>query len=205
MEVEDLDDINGGGTTATRVIEVSSNNNMEDLGDEGIGISPKKTVAFRFKPDHEARAAMDEAQIEEFLEAFRVFDVDNGGTIDTQEFASLCTMLGLSLTAEELTEVFIKMDGDEDGELEFEEFLVLMATLMKAEDSSDDLKLAFEQIDEIGTGSIPVSVVSRLLGHIAENCTSKEIDSLLDICDSDGDGLVSFDDIQRLLSVDRML
>ena len=73
-----------------------------------------------FVPNVEARRQMDDNQVDEFKEAFRVFDVDGGGTIDSEEYQNLMEMLGMTSDPEVLTEMFVAMDADEDGELQME-------------------------------------------------------------------------------------
>ena len=160
--------------------------------------------ATHFVPNVEARKSLNENQVEEFKEAFRVFDVDNGGTIDSEEFGHLMHMLGMQLRPAELTDVFVTMDGDEDGELQFEEFLILMATLMHKEDTTDEVKEAFESIDHKGTGKIPVSIIRELLFSISENCTEKEVNALIAACDRNNEGLVTTEDVSHLLSLDEV-
>ena len=154
-----------------------------------------------FVPNVDARRQMDDNQVDEFKEAFRVFDVDGGGTIDSEEYQNLMEMLGMSSDPEVLTEMFVAMDADEDGELQFEEFLILMATLMSNEDNTDDLLDAFDEIDVEGTGRISVDVVRTLLEGMSENCTEDEVETLIAVCDRDDDGLVSMEDIKRLLEL----
>ena len=109
-----------------------------------------------FVPNLRARHLLDDNQVDEFKEAFRVFDVDGGGTIDTEEYGQLMAMLGMTDNPEALAEMFQAMDGDADGELQFEEFLVLMATLMHVEDNTDDVSDAFELLDAGGRGWVPI-------------------------------------------------
>jgi|TARA_B110000211_G_C13842158_1_gene448409 Ca2+-binding EF-hand superfamily protein len=156
-----------------------------------------------FVPNIAARKAMDENQVDEFKEAFRVFDVDNGGTIDSEEYSSLMSMLGMTNDVELLTEMFVAMDEDEDGELIFEEFITLMATLMHQEENTDEFIEAFDTIDSDGTGRIPLSVVKHILEGIAENVSFDMVDCLLEEIDKDDDGLVSMDDLKRFLALEQ--
>lgn len=145
---------------------------------------------------------MDENQVDEFKEAFRVFDTDHGGTIDAEEYSNLMSMLGMSNDIERLTEMFVAMDQDEDGELQFEEFLILMATLMHEEDNTDGLLEAFEVIDQDGTGYISIGVVHHIFEGISENCSYTEIENLIANIDMDEDGRVSMDDLKRFLALE---
>ena len=152
-----------------------------------------------FKADPEARKDLDEYQIDEFLEAFRVFDEDHGGTIDDEEFKKLMKMLGMDLTDKELDEIMTVMDADGDGELEFEEFLVLMATLMKR-NPNDEFNEAFLKLSN-GTGRLPTENLAAFLMQSREKVTDKEIEALIAIADPEGLGSVSAERALELISV----
>ena len=155
-----------------------------------------------FVPNIHARNDLSESQVDEFKEAFRVFDEDHGGTIDSEEYSKLMSMLGMTNDVERLTEMFVAMDGDEDGELQFEEFLILMATLMAQEDNTDELADSFDNIDSNGNGYISITIVKNILEGIAENLSYDEVDSLLENIDRDSDGKVSLEDLKRFISLD---
>tara|TARA_B110000090_G_C13075351_1_gene328876 strand:- start:102 stop:512 length:411 start_codon:yes stop_codon:yes gene_type:complete len=90
----------------------------------------------------------------------------------------------------------------QDGELQFEEFLVLMATLMHEEDNSDGLLEAFDTIDKDGTGFIPLSIVRHIFEGLAENCTFTEVENILANIDTNEDGLCSMVDLKRFLALE---
>lgn len=150
-------------------------------------------------PNLRARHLLDDNQVDEFKEAFRVFDVDGGGTIDTEEYSKLMAMLGMTDNPAVLSEMFQAMDGDADGELQFEEFLVLMATLMHAEDNTDDVSDAFELLDADGRGWIPIDTCRYLLEGLAENLTDDEVAMCLSALDPSREGRVSSENIKGFL------
>ena len=70
---------------------------------------------------------------EEIREAFRVFDKDGNGFISAAELRQTMTEVGEKLTDEELDEMLREADTDEDGQVNFEEFV----TMMTSSDSSE--------------------------------------------------------------------
>ena len=70
---------------------------------------------------------------EEIREAFSVFDKDGNGFISAAELRQTMTEVGEKLTDEELDEMLREADTDEDGQVNFEEFV----TMMTSSDSSE--------------------------------------------------------------------
>jgi Ca2+-binding EF-hand superfamily protein len=61
---------------------------------------------------------------EKELEAtFKRFDIDNTGTLDSAELASLCQSLGSPLTLNELESAILVLDVNGDGKITYGEFL----------------------------------------------------------------------------------
>lgn len=75
-----------------------------------------------------ARRAGEDADGEEkeMLEAFKVFDKDGDGYIDTTELHDIMDTLGQKLSEEEINEMVKEADTDGDGKINYEEFVRLM-------------------------------------------------------------------------------
>ena len=69
-------------------------------------------------------------QIDELKEAFSYFDKDGDGTITIKEIGLTMRSLGLNPTDAELHDILLALDEDGDGEIDFGEFLTLMALKM---------------------------------------------------------------------------
>ena len=69
---------------------------------------------------------LTDEQIQEFREAFNLFDLDGGGSIDESELGTVMRSLGQNPPPEELQEMIAAVDTDGGGEIEFEEFCSLM-------------------------------------------------------------------------------
>ena len=66
-------------------------------------------------------------QLQQFRNAFSRFDADGSGSIDARELGSVMRMLGDNPTVVEVASLAHQMDGDGSGEIEFGEFVEMMA------------------------------------------------------------------------------
>ena len=64
--------------------------------------------------------------MQDLREAFRIFDKDRSGYIDSKEIIAVTTTLGQALTKEELEQFMAEADLDGDGKLNYEEFVKVM-------------------------------------------------------------------------------
>ena len=69
---------------------------------------------------------MTQEKKDEYKEIFAIFDSDGSGSIQHEEIADVMRTLGQNPTDEEVDEMVKKIDVDGNGEVEFEEFLILM-------------------------------------------------------------------------------
>nr|CAD2141356.1 unnamed protein product [Meloidogyne enterolobii] len=74
-------------------------------------------------------------EIDEFREAFMMFDKDGNGTISTKELGVAMRSLGQNPTEQEILEMINEVDIDGNGQIEFPEFCVMMKRMMKETDS----------------------------------------------------------------------
>ena len=63
---------------------------------------------------------------EELKEAFKVFDRDGNGYITSHELRHIMTNLGEGLTPEEVEEMIKEADLDNDGQIDYNEFVKMM-------------------------------------------------------------------------------
>lgn len=74
---------------------------------------------------------LNEDQVNECKETFKMFDRDGDGTITEKELGIVMRQLGLNPTEDELKEMIDEVDDDGNGEISFPEFLTIMAHRMK--------------------------------------------------------------------------
>jgi len=146
---------------------------------------------------------LTEQQIAELREAFQLFDKDGDGHVTPKELRIVLQTLGQNPTMELINEMITEVDLDNNGEIEFEEFCVLMCKNMKEADDLDTLKEAFRLLDSDGSGEISKVELKALLhsfSKMGEEIGENEIDDLIKEADVDGDGQISYDEFAKVMS-----
>ena len=95
---------------------------------------------------------LTEEQTAEFKEAFALFDKDGDGTISTKELGTVMNSLGQKPTISELEAMIKEVDIDGNGEIDFGEFLTMMAKKLKETDLEEDIREAFRVFDINNSG-----------------------------------------------------
>ena len=69
---------------------------------------------------------LEEKTIDEYREIFNIFDETGDGTISNDEIGKVMEGLGERLEPEEIDALIAEIDYDNDGEVDFDEFVCLM-------------------------------------------------------------------------------
>jgi len=63
-------------------------------------------------------------QIDELIDAFKIFDIDNSGNISKEEFKNILTRYGKAeFSDEDIDDIFSMIDIDHDGTINYAEFI----------------------------------------------------------------------------------
>ena len=139
-----------------------------------------------------------ENQINQYREAFDMFDKDKSGYISATEIMSIMKNFGNPLPRAEVDRMIAAVDDDGNGELDFEEFITLMQTQRIFIDESDDDKIlkAFKSFDKDHDGKITNFEFRYILTQLgqAHQFTNEETDILFKECDLDNDGILVYED-----------
>jgi len=123
------------------------------------------------------------------------------GTIELDEIRQVMRKLGQNPTEEELTEMISSVDDNNDKEIDFEEFLILMKSRCEVDpqDPEKELRDAFAVFDSDGSGSIDRKELKRLMKKLGQALTEAEVDAMMDEVDSNGDGEISYDEFKSMM------
>jgi len=135
---------------------------------------------------------LTEEQINEFKEAFSLFDKDGDGTITTLELGTVMRSLGQNPTDAELQDMINEVDKDGNGEIDFPEFLSMMAKKFRDTDSEEEIRQAFQVFDKDGNGYISATELKAVMESLGEKLSDKEVDAMIKEADLDGDGGINY-------------
>ncbi|XP_042606340.1 troponin C, skeletal muscle [Cyprinus carpio] len=132
----DMFDTDGGGDISTKelgtVMRMLGQNPsreeldaiIEEVDEDGSGtIDFEEFLVMMVQQLKEDQAGKSE---EELSECFRVFDKNQDGFIDRDEFADILRATGEPVTDEDINELMADADTNKDGKLDFDEFLKMM-------------------------------------------------------------------------------
>ncbi|KAF4656346.1 apoptosis-inducing factor [Perkinsus chesapeaki] len=122
---------------------------------------------------------LTDEQIDEFKEAFDMFDKDGEGTIGPDEFTSMMKTLGLELTEKEVLLLLQEVDEDKSGEIEFEEMLSALVRNMRETTIEEQMEEAYRTFDRDDKGYIDSKDLSRVVCELCfENTTLRKGEEL---------------------------
>ena len=104
---------------------------------------PKRTVTYQKKLD------VPQEKLDEYKEAFDMFDKDHSGTISVDEIAKIMKNFGNPMSKDEIREMIKDIDTSGDGELDFDEFVTLMQRQEVVEDDDDEVLRALNLLIKI--------------------------------------------------------
>ncbi|KAL7308702.1 hypothetical protein PS15m_011872 [Mucor circinelloides] len=138
-------------------------------------------------------------QIQEYREAFQLFDKNGDGSVSATELGVVLRSFGMNPTDAELQDMVSDVDADGNGNIDFEEFLNLVKDLKSGGKDTDDLREAFKVFDADGNGVIDRSELRKVMSSLNENLTEEELDAMIKEADANGDGQISFDEFKAMM------
>jgi len=147
-----------------------------------------------------AAKPLSDEEIKAFKDVFALFDKDSSGTITAQELGEIMKSLGQNPSDSELQDMINEVDVDHSGSIDFEEFLKMMSTTVKAQDFAHETRAAFNVFDKDGSGTISADELRQVMKSLGENLTDEEIDEMIREADKDKNGTIDYEEFVQLLS-----
>ncbi|EJW82212.1 calmodulin [Wuchereria bancrofti] len=117
-------------------------------------------------------------EIDEFREAFMMFDKDGNGTISTKELGIAMRSLGQNPTEQEIMEMINEVDIDD----------------------SEMIREAFRVFDKDGNGVITAQEFRYFMVHMGMQFSEDEVDEMIREVDVDGDGDIDYEEFVRMMT-----
>ncbi|CAA0839371.1 Calmodulin-like protein 5 [Striga hermonthica] len=136
---------------------------------------------------------------DELERVFQMFDLNGDGRITRDELSRSLENMGIFIPDDELAHMIAKIDSDEDGCVDMDEFRVLYRNIIT--EGEEEMRDAFNVFDLNGDGFITVDELRSVLpglglqqGRAAEDCRK-----MIMKVDADGDGRVDFSEFKCMM------
>ncbi|KAF1327321.1 Peptidyl-prolyl isomerase, partial [Globisporangium splendens] len=145
---------------------------------------------------------------------FDHYDADRSGSISAPELLKLLTSLGEQLTLKNVQDMIKEVDKNSNGEVEFEEFLMILnkqkgrnqytasleLAVLFGPKELDNLKRQFIKLDLDGSGSIDEHEIQVLIKKLGKKIEDYDLKSMLLEVDEDGSGAIGFNEFLKIIA-----
>jgi len=141
-------------------------------------------------------------EVEEFRDAFEVFDKNGNGRISMAELGEMMTNLGKEVPSKrELEDILEELDVDQSGGIDFAEFLQFMIAdgAFGAKTNSGDLGEIFDVMDTDGDGAISADDLAKVMHKMGMSHSGSDIEEMIKATGSDS-GRVTRDQFLKMIS-----
>ena len=134
---------------------------------------------------------------------FAFFDTGGEGSISDEEMVAFLSHIGLGENEDDLKKALDALDGDNSGEVSFEEFIEYVDK-MQAETSHDVsteqvYRKMFELVDRDQQGGISAKEFTETLNALGQEMRLTDVMELTADVDNDGSGEIEFGEFQQLM------
>ena len=142
---------------------------------------------------------ISEEQRKELQDVFDQFDKDKDGKISGLELGNAMMSMGQSPTEEEINEMMREVDLNQDGKIDFDEFMILMTRSSPDTQTEEEVINAFRVFDKEGNGLIASSELKHIMMTIGDKMTEEEADEMVNEADIDEDGMINYEEFVRMM------
>ena len=144
--------------------------------------------------------SLSEAQINDYKEAFSLFDEKGSGFISYESMESVLQCMGLSFTKARSAVVLKELDKDSKGKIEFKAFLSYVTkTFNRNKDDEKMIREAFFAFTQDECGHITTADLRTALQKMERGPSAEEIDEVVQYMESTGDNEISFESFAKIL------
>ncbi|XP_060189081.1 putative calcium-binding protein CML19 [Lycium barbarum] len=131
---------------------------------------------------------------QQYKRLFDHLDENGDGKISASELQQCVHMIGKDMPFDEAEAAVAAYDSDNDGLLDFDDFLILVEDGGTEEEKANEMKEAFRMYEMEGCGCITPESLKRMLDRLGEKRTVDECRGMIARYDINGDGLLNFDE-----------
>jgi len=144
---------------------------------------------------------MGEERLVQYKKAFAKFDKDSSGIISSKQLRQLLRTLGHNPSDIELRELVNQVDIDENGKIDFNEFIIMIGYFDKANNEAEDLTDIFRVFDAPNDeDGIDITELRRIWEEFLRHAVSvEEFEEMISVIDDDGNGEINRFELLEIL------
>ena len=138
-------------------------------------------------------------QRKDLQDIFDQFDKDKDGKISGKELANAMFSMGQNPTDDEINEMMREVDLNQDGKIDFDEFMILMTKSSPETQAEEEVINAFRVFDKEGNGLIASSELKHIMMTIGDKMSQEEAEEMVNEADIDEDGMINYEEFVRMM------
>ncbi|KAJ1631021.1 calcium binding protein [Pavlovales sp. CCMP2436] len=148
------------------------------------------------------RVQLSSEELAEFREIFNLVDTDKGGTISKAELKQLMNTLGLRPSQEELNAMVDEIDANGSGEIDFDEFVIVMSRKVQTSYTPDQVKSAFKVFEkDVPSGFVRVHTIEHALTtYGSDKLSLSDAKDLLAQIEPDENGMINYSEFVDMMT-----
>ena len=131
--------------------------------------------------------------------AFELFDKDQDGLINAEDLKTALNSLGFEFNQDEILRIIMELDPQNTGAIDYENFADLIQSKMSEREEIDQIRMAFDMLDDDKTGKITFANLQRVAKDLGETLSDQELHEMINEADTDNDGEISFEEFVALV------
>ncbi len=151
----------------------------------------RKTIT---KDKFEVVLDIPEDKMNDYKEAFDMFDIDKTGHVSANEIFKVMKNMGNELTLKEIKAMIADLDSDGTGEIRFNEFITFIQKTQVIEEVTDEEEVirAFKTFDKEDSGFLSCAEFKHILCNLGDKFTDCEANEIFKEADLDQDGKLNY-------------
>jgi Ca2+-binding EF-hand superfamily protein len=147
-------------------------------------------------------------ELDEMKKVFSQYDADDSGSVNSSELKPLFSSVGINMKPYQIDAIVREYDLDGSGEIDFEEFVVMMIKLLGrrvrcdlinyreylTEETIEKYEVFFREADTSGDGRLGHDEVGAMIKRVGMALTKEQLDEIIREVDKDQSGEIEFDE-----------
>lgn len=152
------------------------------------------------RPTLRTLADLSEEETQELIDTFSLVDVNGDKVLSGKEILDSLKGLPQDEKDEEVFELIREIEKDTSGHVTREEYMEYMANQLTDTVTRQDVEMVFRMFDVHNQGTITVDALRKVALELGDNLSEAELLSMINVIDSDGDGKVTLEEFNRLMT-----